>query len=195
MSRRTVSWLSLASLLAVHSGCAAPLHSGSSDESRARAVLVGAALIGYGIASTVHNPQTEWTTTDGSPADDDDDGAADVPVAVPPHEPASEADRRVEERTPFALAAAYGALAHVELEPCRAQGLAAGYGRVALAFANDGAPAAVGVRLPAGSAPGAQACVEQAFRAVRVAAFDGAPVNVRRPFFVKDGGTGPEHSF
>jgi hypothetical protein len=123
--------------------------------------------------------------------------APDGPRPVPPHEAASEAERRVERRAPFALAATYGALGHVDLEPCKVQGLAAGYGHVVLAFANDGTPASVGVDLPAGSAPRAHACVEEAFRAVRVAEFDGRPVKMRRAFFVVDSATtaaGPEHS-
>jgi hypothetical protein len=43
----------------------------------------------------------------------------------------------------------------------------------------------VSIEMPAGSTPASRACVEEAFRAVRVAPFDGAPVNVQRAFFVK----------
>jgi hypothetical protein len=175
----------MVALLVVDSGCAEPLHT------TAGRVLVGAAILGYGIAANVHNPESEWTTTDGSPADEDDDVDEGL-RPVPPHEAASEADRRVERRTPFALAAAYGALARVDLAPCTAQGLATGYGRIVLAFTNDGAPAGMRVDLPSGSSLQAGACVEQAFRAVRVSAFDGAPVNVRRAFFVKDASPTPQ---
>jgi hypothetical protein len=193
MLRRSISLASVVALFIVDAGCAERLHT------PAGRVLVGAAILSYGIAANVHNPELEWTTTDGSAADDDDDND-DIdpgPRPVPPHEAASEADRRVEQRAPFALAAAYGALARVDLAPCAGQGLTTGYGRVVLAFTSDGAPAGVRVDLPSGSSLQAGACVEQAFRAVRVSAFDGAPVNVRRAFFVKDASTsatGPEHS-
>jgi hypothetical protein len=196
MLRQTAFFVSMAASLVLESGCAG--HWGWRDND---ALLTGVALVADAIPQgedspeNDSNPEREWTTTDGSPAVDDD--GADGPRPVPPHEAASEADRRVERRTPFALAATYGALGHVDLEPCKAQGLAAGYGHVVLAFANDGTPAGVGVDLPARSAPRAHACVEKAFGALRVAAFDGSPVKVRRAFFVMDRTTtarGIEHS-
>jgi hypothetical protein len=120
---------------------------------------------------------------DLAPDEDDDvdrqEALAHVPLLVPPP-PAP-----VVVPTRFDLGGAYGVLAGVELDPCKAQGLAAGYGRVTVPFEPDGTPGRVAVEMPAGSAPAAHACIEEAFRAVRVAPFDGAPVNVRRAFFVK----------
>jgi hypothetical protein len=129
------------------------------------------------------NPEKEWTTADERPVDPP--GAPNALAPIPPHLPASAADQRVDKQTAFDLGGAYGALAKVDLAPCKALGIAPGYGRVVLAFDPDGTPAGVGVDLPAGSTPAAQTCVEQAFGAVRVAPFDGAPMNVRRAFFVK----------
>ena len=154
-----------------------------------RDAVPGLAFVAFELAAHVErldnpdNPQREWTTTDGS-EDDDDESAPAAAGPVPPHMPASAADRRVEHRARFDLGGVYGALAHVELAPCKAMGLTPGYGRVTLAFEHDGAPVGVGVDLPAGSAPAAETCVQRAFGAVRVAPFDGAPVSVRRAFFV-----------
>jgi len=145
---------------------------------------VDVANLATDIAATSSNPQTEWTTADDTPSDDEGDT---IPVVrpVPPHVPASAADTRIDRSQPFNLAAAYGALAHVDLGVCKDHGLSPGYGRVVLGFANDGSPVGVGVDLPAGSRPEARACVEHVFQMVRVAPFDGAPANVRRAFFVE----------
>ena len=130
------------------------------------------------------NPEREWTTADDSPHPDE---AAAPPAMrpIPPHLPASDADHRVERQAQFDLAGAYGALGKVSLDACKAQGLTSGYGRVILAFDADGTAIGVGVDLPAGSSPGARACVEAAYGAIRVPPCDGAPRKVRRGFFVK----------
>lgn len=57
--------------------------------------------------------------------------------------------------------------------------------RVTLGLQADGTPTGISVELPAGSTATSRACVEQAFRTVRVPQFDGTAVNVRRTFFVK----------
>jgi hypothetical protein len=136
------------------------------------------------LAETSQNPEQEWTEADDT-APVEPESVNTAPRPIPPHLPASAADRRVDTRAPFDLGGAYGSLARVDLSACKAQGLAAGYGRVVLAFDPDGTAAGVGVELPAGSSPAARACVEQAFGAARVSPFDGAPMNVRRTFFVK----------
>jgi hypothetical protein len=164
-------------LLATTSGCS-------------RRGAVAGAVFAYEVAATaesLENPQREWTTDDDPPVDDGERSTAGLVRPIPPHVPASAADRRVDRpHVGFDLGGAYGAIEQADLEPCNAQGLAAGYGRVIVAFEPDGAVVGVAIALPPGSAPTAQACVEQAFRAVRVAPFEGAPVNVRRAFFVKD---------
>jgi hypothetical protein len=132
------------------------------------------------------NPQREWMTEDGSPPDNEGDvqrllGPLEtfhtVPASADPHPP--------DKTRPFDLAGVYGEVARVDLETCKASGLATGYGRVVLYFENAGVPASVSIEMPAGSAPEARACVEDAFRKVHVVPFDGAPVNVRRVFYVK----------
>jgi hypothetical protein len=164
-------------LLFAGSGCAHP--------GLGRNLVANTALVAYGIATMDSGPRRGWVTEhdDLAPDEDDDvdrqEALAHVPLLVPPP-PAP-----VVVPTRFDLGGAYGALAGVELDPCKAQGLAAGYGRVTVPFEPDGTPGRVAVEMPAGSAPAAHACIEEAFRAVRVAPFDGKPVNVRRAFFVK----------
>jgi hypothetical protein len=119
----------------------------------------------------------------------EDDTPPEPPAAVRfapigPYQPPAAADTAADNRTQFDLGGAYGAIAHVDLGACRAQGLAAGYGRVEVGFAGDGSTRDLHVALPAGSPDGARACVETAFRQVRVAPFDGAQVTVRRSFYV-----------
>jgi len=152
-----------------------------------RTGVVAGAVVAYELAETTDNPEQEWTTADEPSGEDEDEpSTAGMVRPIPPHMPASAADQRVEKQlVGFDLGGAYGAIAHVDLDPCKAVGLAPGYGRVIVAFEAGGAPVGVGVALPAGSAPAAHACVEQAFRDIRVTPFEGAPVNVRRGYFVK----------
>jgi hypothetical protein len=158
-------------------GCVRPGHGARLATAYAIDTIDFAAMAGA-------NPEREWTTADDSPHADEASSPAEL-RPIPPHLPASDADHRVERLTHFDLAGAYGALAKVDLSPCKALGLTAGYGRVILAFDQDGAPVGVGIDLPPGSAPAARMCIEQAFGAVRVAPFEGAPMKVRRAFFVK----------
>jgi len=135
------------------------------------------------------NPQSEWTTEEGP--GDDGPAADDAPPLrvrlgpVPPHERPSAADTRVESHTQFDLGGAYAALAHVDLDACKVQGLAPGYGKVRIAFDHGGAASSVRATLPSGSSAAAQACVEAAFKQVQVARFDGTQATVRRAFFVQ----------
>ena len=164
-------------LLLAGSGCAHPRFAGN--------LVANTALVAYGIATMDSGPQREWVTEHDVVVPDDADDVdtqealAHVPLIVPPP-PAP-----VVVPTRFDLGGAYGVLAGVDLDVCKAQGLQAGYGRVTVPFEPDGTAGRVAIEMPAGSAPAAHACVEEAFRAVRVAPFDGVPVNVRRAFFVK----------
>jgi hypothetical protein len=150
------------------------------------AAVAARAIVAYEVAGpdgawTV-SPEREWTTENGDPLDDDgstEEALAHVPLAVPPP-----GDPPAPLPTKFDMGGAYGALSHVDLAACKEQGLRAGYGRVLLGFEPDGRPVGVSIEMPAGSTPEARSCVEQAFRTVRVAPFEGAPVNVRRAFFV-----------
>jgi hypothetical protein len=161
----------------------APEHEARAAEHVARATA-GLIVAAGEVAEASGNPEAESTEAD-------DSGPPDIvvvqvgPHPVPLHMPASAADHRVERHVAFDLGGAYGALAKVDLDACKAQGLTGGYGRVVLAFAPDGSAAGTSIDLPEGSSPAARTCVEQAFGAVHVSAFDGAPMNVRRAFFVK----------
>jgi hypothetical protein len=155
--------------------------------------VLGAVVLATDIAQAVgnsgwdpDNPQHEWTTEDGSPSDDDGDAQRLLGQPVTFHTVPASADPPPPDKTrAFDLGGAYGEMARVDVDACKADGLATGYGRVVLGFDEDGAPAGVSIEMPAGSSPEARACVDEAFRKVRVAPFDGAAVNVRRVFYVK----------
>jgi hypothetical protein len=183
-------FVSLPLLLASASGCApgpygyahvcAPVHSRTD---RAIVAAADAILAIAEVAQAVQEAQSAQASAE------DDDPSGDPPLRVrlgpiPPHEPAAAADTRVESRTPFDLGGAYGALANVDLDACKVQGLAPGYGRVEIAFVTDGSPRDVRLTLPTGSTDSARACVESAFQQMRVAPFDGAEATIKRPFYV-----------
>jgi hypothetical protein len=189
----------LVGLLVTTSGCtregfgpepigASSHHADVGRHSGARAVggLLDALALGYEIAEAARNSDAEGATVspdDGYPPDDgsppEDPGYAATFHTVPPAaDPAHEARA-------FDLGSAYGEIARVDVGTCKADGLATGYGRVILGFDDSGAPTSVGVEIPAGSTPAARSCLENAFRKVHVAPFDGAAVNVRRAFYVK----------
>lgn len=109
-----------------------------------------------------------------------------VPVAPePPQRYAPPASPPPAGPRAFDLRAAESSLAAVDVETCRADGLAAGYGHATVAFAPDGTVHAVAVDLPASTSLGARACIEAAFRAPRVSPFSGDQLmNVRRTFYV-----------
>jgi hypothetical protein len=88
--------------------------------------------------------------------------------------------------SPFDPGAAYGAVAGVDLAPCKDEGLASGYGHVVVGFMPDGSVGGVAVDLPPASSPWAHGCVENELRQMRIASFDGEqPMNVRRDFYVR----------
>jgi hypothetical protein len=85
----------------------------------------------------------------------------------------------------FDLSAAESSVAAVDVDACKAEGLAPGYGHATVAFAPDGTVHGVALDLPAATSPAARACIETAFRTPHVAAFSGDQVmNVRRSFYV-----------
>ncbi len=105
-------------------------------------------------------------------------GSGPMPAPPPPN------PVHVETPVPFDLGSAYGAIANVDLGSCKEQGLAAGYGRVALSFGNGGTPVRVDVQMPAGSTAAAGPCAQAAFAQVHVAPFTGSAMTVSRAFFV-----------
>jgi hypothetical protein len=130
------------------------------------------------------NPEAEVTADTGGDAPAD--FAANDPDPTTFHTvPAWLSQPPPENTRPFDRGDAYGAMANVDLDACKADGLVTGYGRVVLGFRGNGAPASVSVEMPQGSTTGARSCVESAFGKVRVAPFDGDAVTVQRSFFVK----------
>jgi len=168
--------LSFLPLLAFQTGC--------THREACAGVHLADAAANIAVLASITNPEQEATTADDDPGPEQPVVMVPVVRPIPPHEPASKADVPEAERKPFDLGAAYGAIARVDLSQCKAAGLAGGYGKVVVAFDRGGAPLAVGVELPPGSAPAAQTCVTNAFQSVHVAAYDGELVNVRRTFYV-----------
>lgn len=187
--RTAITFFFSLSLLTAASGCAATApcdpyypHAYPRVHSRTDAAIVGAAFVISLVARAAADSQAQDVAQE-------DDTSSDPPLRVrlgpiPPHQPPAAADAPDPSRTAFDLGGAYGALAHVDLSACKSDGLAPGYGRVEVAFAGDGSARDMHVALPAGSPEPARACVETAFRQVRVAPFDGAQVTVRRSFYV-----------
>jgi hypothetical protein len=185
--RTAITFFFSLSLLATASGCAETTYHHGHVYSRvhdrtARAIMAAtdAVLTVAELADFVQNAQAVAR---------EDDTPPEPPRAVRfapigPYEPPAAAEKPAEPRTPFDLGGAYGALSHVDLDACKAQGLPAGYGRVEVAFVADGSSRDLRLALPDGSPEPARACVETAFRQVHVAPFDGAQVTVRRSFYV-----------
>lgn len=175
-----------------HSTPSAPRASGSHEGGRG-AIAAGDAIVNLAAAvealdeadsDDAAGPEGVWSVDEGGDAPHYADDHSDpttfhtVPASLsqPPPDPTH----------PFDLQKAYGALDGVDLGACKADGLVAGYGRVVLGFATNGAPASVSVELPAGSSASAQSCVQDAFRKVQVSPFDGDSIaTARRSFFVK----------
>lgn len=87
----------------------------------------------------------------------------------------------------FDLGSAQSSIAAVDVDACKAEGLASGYGHATVAFAPDGSVHAVALDLPARTSDAARACIETAFHTPHVAPFSGNQVmNVRRTFYVPD---------
>lgn len=127
------------------------------------------------------------------PGDHDDVLDTPDPVVVEYVPVAPEAPQRYAPPAPppppgpraFDLGGAEASLAAVDVDACKAEGLAPGYAHATVAFAPDGTVSAVALDLPAGTSPAARACVETAFRTPHVAPFSGDQVmNVRRGFYL-----------
>jgi hypothetical protein len=172
MRRAYLPFVALTLLALLASGCA---HRCGCGGSRLGVVLGYALMTDY--QDRNDNPEREWLTSDGSPPGDPD-------LSVTPAPPVALASVARPGERRFDLGGAYAALSRVDLTDCREDGLARGYGRALVAFADDGSAIGVGLELPVGSAPDARACVEDAFRRASVAPFDGDTVNVRRAFYV-----------
>jgi|SRR5580700_9233540 hypothetical protein len=92
--------------------------------------------------------------------------------------------RPSDEPVTFLLGAGYGALGHIDLEPCRESGLPSGYLRMRVTFRPGGGVARAAVESLAQPPAEALSCVGQHLAAAMVPAFDGSDVTLSKSFFV-----------
>jgi hypothetical protein len=92
--------------------------------------------------------------------------------------------RPSDEPVTFRLGAGYGALGHVDLEPCRDSGLPQGYLRMRVTFRPGGGVARATVETQQQPPSEALSCVGQHLAAAMVPAFDGSDVTLSKSFFV-----------
>jgi hypothetical protein len=84
----------------------------------------------------------------------------------------------------FRLGAGLGALGHIDLNPCRGQGLPPGYVHMHLTFRGTGRVVRAAVETPAVPPPEALACIGDQVEATMVPVFEGGDVNLSKSFFV-----------
>ena len=115
----------------------------------------------------------------------DDDEPAEAPSApfrsVLVESPVS---IRVREPVLFRLGAGLGALGHIDLAPCRDEGLQPGYVHVHLTFRHTGRVVRAAVETPIEPPPDALACIGEQIEATFVPVFDGGDVMLSKSFFV-----------
>jgi hypothetical protein len=114
----------------------------------------------------------------------DDDDANETPPPAPATLVWSNV--RVNQREPvlFRLGAGLGALGHIDLNPCRGQGLPAGYVHMHLTFRGTGHVVRAAVETPIVPPPEALECIGDQVEATMVPTFDGGDVNLSKSFFV-----------
>jgi len=115
-----------------------------------------------------------------------DDDANEAPP--PPAAPATLvwSSLRVNQHEPvlFRLGAGLGALGHIDLNPCRGQGLPAGYVHMHLTFGGTGRVVRAAVETPVAPPPEALTCIGDQVEATMVPTFEGGDVNLSKSFFV-----------
>jgi hypothetical protein len=149
-----------------------------------------ASLDAPGIAAQTEEPVTEAASVQHIVVGYDGPGSVDGwgptgGATAGPEEPRAAAAGRVP-RDPifFSLGAGHGALGHVDLEPCRAQGLQLGYVRLRVTFNRSGRVVRAAVESPAPPPSEALACVGRQLEAATVPLFDGGDVTLSKSFFV-----------
>ncbi|MDP9000695.1 MAG: hypothetical protein M3O46_11345 [Myxococcota bacterium] len=84
----------------------------------------------------------------------------------------------------FRLGAGYGALAHVDLTPCREDGLQSGYLRVRVTFRHSGRVVRAAVESAIAPPVEALNCISEQLEVAMVPLFDGGDVTLSKSFFV-----------
>jgi hypothetical protein len=160
-------------------------------------VVVSVALGGLG-TGCVHAEDVNEQWVDSTPAAPPEvtverdvaigaDESADPPDAPPPSgvlvwSPISLRPPR--EPALFRLGAGLGALGHIDLNPCRDQGLAAGYVHMHLTFRRTGRVVRAAVETPIAPPPEALACIADQIEDTVVPTFDGGDVMLSKSVFV-----------
>jgi hypothetical protein len=107
----------------------------------------------------------------------------DVPALVPASSPLT----KVPDPVPFRIGAGHGALGALDLAPCRAEGLQAGYLRMRVTFRRDGRIVHAAVESPEPPPQEALECIADQLQGAKVPAFDGRDASLSRSFFVEPG--------
>jgi hypothetical protein len=107
-------------------------------------------------------------------------------VYVPPPPPPARERPAGPPPPAFDIAAARSSLASVDLAPCRAAGVPAGYGHARVTFGEAGNVTKVIVDSPSGLSPEAVSCVGQRLGTAEVPAFVGREVSVPTTWLVRE---------
>ncbi|MGD0523670.1 MAG: hypothetical protein ABSE49_00930 [Polyangiaceae bacterium] len=113
------------------------------------------------------------------------------PDEEPPIAPAlaaSPKDRWMPDPVPFRIGAGHGALGVIDLTPCRAVGLPAGYLAMRVTFHRDGRVTRAVVEGPVPPPEEALDCVAEQIQGASVPVFDGRDASLTKRFFVAAGG-------
>lgn len=111
-----------------------------------------------------------------SPGTEASEPVASAVRASPGHEPP--------DPVLFRLGAGYGALAHVDLTPCRDEGLQPGYLHVRVTFRHSGRVVSAAVESPVAPPSEALACIGEQLELAMVPLFEGGDVTLSKSFFV-----------
>ncbi len=84
----------------------------------------------------------------------------------------------------FRLGAGLGALGHIDLGPCREEGLQSGYLHMRVTFRHGGHVVRAAVQTPTEPPATALACISEQLEVAAVPSFDGDDVTLSRSFFV-----------
>jgi hypothetical protein len=82
------------------------------------------------------------------------------------------------------MGAGYGALGHVDLAPCRDQGLAPGYLHMRVTFRDSGRIVRAAVESPVPPPQEALECIGEQLKMSMVPIFEGGDVTLSKSFFV-----------
>jgi hypothetical protein len=158
-------------------------------------LLLPAALTGLLATGCLHEPDAELETAVYEPPPEvvvrrdvtmkwDRSGE---PAQAAPLLAASPRDRVVPDPVPFRIGAGHGALGTIDLAPCRAEGLPAGYLAMRVTFHRDGRVAHAVVEGPVAPPVEALDCVAEQIQGATVPVFDGRDASLTKRFFVEAG--------